>query len=86
MSFLPKVRSGVRKKAWSEDEKRPIVEQWLTLRQSIGSAAAARMLGVIDSQISYWARTMGYKIPKAKGGNFQKWKQGGPGTNKGEKA
>lgn len=66
MSYTPRVRHTATKR--SDAEKTALVLQWLQLRNKIGSAAAARFLKVPDNQLSYWARSMGYDVPRLNGG------------------
>lgn len=66
MSYTPRVRHATTKR--TEGEKKALVAKWLELRKNIGSAAAARFLKVPDNQLSYWARSMGYVVPRLKGG------------------
>ena len=66
MSYAPRVRHSTTKR--TDEEKIALVVKWLELRKTIGSAAAARFLKVQDNQLSYWARSMGYDVPRLKGG------------------
>ena len=67
MSYAPRVRHSTTKR--TDEEKTALVVKWLELRKTIGSAAAARFLKVPDNQLSYWARSMGYDVPRLKGGH-----------------
>lgn len=66
MSYAPRVRHATTKR--TDGERTALVVKWLQLRNKIGSAAAARFLKVPDNQLSYWARSMGYVVPRLKGG------------------
>lgn len=64
--FFDSPRVSRRQTVTTESQKRDAVARWIELRPSVGSSAAARIVGFNDRQIAGWARERNIPVPPLK--------------------